>query len=658
MKQSSSGSASTAAIDISIVIVNYNVREFLQQCLESIRSSRHQLQLEVIVVDNNSHDHSVETLRPRFAECEFIALDTNIGFGKANNIGIEKARGRYVLLLNPDTILQEDTLERMAQYLDQHPEVGIAGCKVLNADGSFQKQCRRGFPSPWASFCKLFGLQALFPKSPIFARYNQSFRDEDETYMVDAVIGAFMFCRRDALQKLGGFDPEFFMYGEDLDLCFRMKKAGYATAYVPITTIIHFKGESTRRSSMNELRVFYDAMEIFARKHYGSSSLFLLFLKSGIRLRSLLAYLLRYKRSVAIMVLDVLAVIATFLLAVQLRRGDYLALPSYAFPTVFIVLPLVVFLCMIVVGEYFEYRPTIRRSAVALLLSFFVLSSLTYYWNEYAFSRGVLLMTIGFSFAAISAIRVVFALVDRFFGDESERQLVIVGSSQNVQEASDVLRREHAVSINIVGAVYTDEVHEQSDASIKSLGHVDYLPKIVEQQHVDEVIVLGEEQAYSSLISTMKAVSGLGVRFHVASDAQSVVALGIAERISTRSNISDHYRILSFRVRVVRRVFDIVGSFFVLFILSPVLILTRSDRRSRWISWWRVLQGKKSIVGLYPPAGELEAVAKNGITGLAHISHPHELRAHTIQELNEYYVRNYRPSLDIDILIKTLFSHR
>ncbi len=663
LQSSSHTDSLEGTVDLSIVIVNYNVREFLQHCLESIRRSTHTLRIEVLVVDNNSHDNSVELLSPKFNEVEFIALNENLGFGRANNIGIERARGRYVLLLNPDTILQEDTLQRMAEYMDTHPDVGISGCKVLNADGSFQAQCRRGFPSPWASFCKLFGLQAMFPNSPLFARYNQSFRSEDETYTVDAVIGAFMFCRRDALLSIQGFDPDFFMYGEDLDLCYRMKLAGFNTAYVPITTIIHFKGESTRRSSMNEVKIFYEAMEIFAHKHYSTSRLFLLFLKSGIRLRSLLAYLLRHKRSVVVLILDLITVLCTFLVAVKLRRGDYFALPSYAFPTVFIAIPLVVILCMLAVGEYFEYRPTIRRAAVGLLLSFFALSSLTYYWNEYAFSRGVLLMTIGFSAICLTLIRIAVALFDRVAGDESERRLVLVGSGEEVQSASEHLTREHALHINIVGAVYTDlgpGQTERSDAEggLKALGHIDYLAKVIESQHVDEVIILGDEQSYSSLMSTMRRVSDLGVRFHIASDVHNVVALGIAERISSKSALSDQYRILSFRVRILRRLIDILGAFCVLFILSPVVILIRQDRRARWNAWWKVLWGSMSIVGLYPPSGDLGAVAKEGITGLAHISHPQELRPQTVQELNLYYVRNYRPSFDVDIVIKTLFSHR
>ncbi|MFM8179494.1 MAG: glycosyltransferase, partial [Candidatus Kapaibacterium sp.] len=502
---------------MTIVIVNYNVREFLQQCLESIDRSDHSLSFEVIVVDNDSHDQSVSILGPKFPHVQFVALDENLGFGRANNIGLRRARGRYILLLNPDTLIQEDTIDTMVRYMDDHPDVGIGGCKVLNANGTFQVQCRRGFPSPWVSFCKLFGLQSLFPRSPLFARYNQTFRSEDETYRIDAVIGAFMFCRREPLLAIGGFDEDFFMYGEDLDLCYRMKQQGFATAYVPLTTIVHFKGESTRRSSINEVKWFYDAMEIFARKHYGTSFLFLMFLRTGIHLRSLIAYGVRYGRGALILALDMAAVIINLLVAVKLRRGDFFALPAYAFPTVFIVVPSVVSLSMMAVGEYFENRPTVRRAALGLLVSFFILSSLTYYWNEYAFSRGVLLMTIGFSLATSACIRGAAALFDTLFGTRSDRRLLLVGTADAAERTAEQLQRTNALSARVVGYAETGELHGTDDRSVVPLlGHRDYLAKLIDQYDIDEVVVIGDEVSTSENIRMMQTAVHLDVRFHFA----------------------------------------------------------------------------------------------------------------------------------------------
>jgi len=280
-----STSPSEEQFDISIIIVNYNVKDFLEQCLLSIRKSIKNLSVETFVVDNNSTDGSIEYLKPLFSEVKFIQTGKNLGFGRANNIAIKKSNGKYILILNPDTILSEDTLEKMYSYMNSHPEVGIAGCKVLNGDGSFQLASRRSFPTPWVSFSKLFGLQKLFPKSKFFARYNLTFLSEDETYYIDAVIGAFMFCESKLIKKLNGFDEAYFMYGEDLDLCRQVQLAGKQIAYYHETTIIHFKGESTRRSSVNELKYFYESMDIFAKKYFSNSKIFLFLLRVAIKFR-------------------------------------------------------------------------------------------------------------------------------------------------------------------------------------------------------------------------------------------------------------------------------------------------------------------------------------------------------------------------------------
>ena len=347
--------------DISIVIVNYNVKDFLFQCLKSIENSKTDLKIETIVVDNNSNDGSIEFLKPNFPGVKFFALKENIGFGKANNLGFDNADAKYILILNPDTLLNENTLQVMYNFMEQHSEVGIAGCKVLNGDGTFQFACRRGFPTPWNAFCKLFGLNKFFPKSKLFASYNQTYRNVDETYYIDAVIGAFMFTRKDLIDKLNGFDKDFFMYGEDIDLCLRAFKAGSKTAYVHTTNIIHYKGESTKRSSINEVKHFYEAMSIYAKKHYSKSGLYLFSLKAGIALRFVIAYLSKFKKSIATILFDLLTVNFSLLFATKIRFGDYFNFPSYAYPTVFIVSSLVVFISMVSIGEYFEAEPSGKK---------------------------------------------------------------------------------------------------------------------------------------------------------------------------------------------------------------------------------------------------------------------------------------------------------
>ena len=256
---------------LSVVIVNYNVKFYLEQCLESVRRASKDLRVETFVVDNLSTDGSVEYLSERFPEVTFIKNIENVGFARANNQAIRQSKGRYVLLLNPDTIVGEDTLVSMVEFLETHPEAGAAGAYMLNADGTFAPESRRGLPTPFVAFCKMMGLTKLFPKSRLLGRYYMGYLNANEVNEIEAISGACMMLRREALDKVGLLDEDFFMYGEDIDLSYRVLKGGYKNFFIP-TRMLHYKGESTVKSSYRYAYTFYQAMRLFFRKHYGHYS--------------------------------------------------------------------------------------------------------------------------------------------------------------------------------------------------------------------------------------------------------------------------------------------------------------------------------------------------------------------------------------------------
>ncbi|MDR0427699.1 MAG: glycosyltransferase family 2 protein [Dysgonamonadaceae bacterium] len=257
---------------LSVIIVNYNVKYFLEQCLHSVFKSIHDLEAEVIVIDNNSSDNSVEYLQSKFPEVHYITNKENVGFSKANNQGIEISEGEYVLILNPDTVIAEDTLVNVCRFMDTHPETGAVGVKMINGYGNFLPESKRGFPSPWNSFCKMSGLSKLFPRSSRFGQYHLRYLDENSIHQVDVLAGAFMLLRREALKKVGLLDETFFMYGEDIDLSYRIVQGGYKNYYLP-ERIIHYKGESTRKD-FKYVKHFYQAMLIFHEKHYPEAGIF------------------------------------------------------------------------------------------------------------------------------------------------------------------------------------------------------------------------------------------------------------------------------------------------------------------------------------------------------------------------------------------------
>lgn len=258
----------TYLLDVSIIIVNFNTRQLTLDCLASMYASQTSYKYEVIVIDNASHDGSVEAIREVYPDVQLIANQNNTGFAVANNQGMELAKGRYILLLNSDTVVQPDTLHTMIYFMDRHPEMGASGCKVILPDGSLDKACKRGFPTPSASFYYAFGISRLFPDRPKFNQYQLGHLSPDDEYPVDCLVGAFMLVRRETIDQVGGLDETFFMYGEDIDWCYRIKEAGWGIFYYPRTYIVHYKGGSARRKPLKITYEFHRAMWVFHRKHY------------------------------------------------------------------------------------------------------------------------------------------------------------------------------------------------------------------------------------------------------------------------------------------------------------------------------------------------------------------------------------------------------
>ena len=280
-------------MDLTIVIVNYRVKYFLEQTLRSVIEATQGLNAEVIVVDNASGDDSIEFARKRFPQVTFIENADNAGFARANNHAIAMAQGRSTLILNPDTIVTRECIEGSIAHIDSHPQCAAVGVRMVDGNGVFLPESKRAFPTPWVSFCKIFGLSRLFPMSPRFAKYHLRYLSDLEAHEVDILAGAYMMCRTSLLQQVGGFDEDFFMYGEDIDLSFRLAQNGYRNWYLPLN-MLHYKGESTKKDSMRYVQVFYDAMLIFYRKHFPRYSAVLYpLVKLGVLLRASLAVLKR-----------------------------------------------------------------------------------------------------------------------------------------------------------------------------------------------------------------------------------------------------------------------------------------------------------------------------------------------------------------------------
>ncbi|MGA9117270.1 MAG: glycosyltransferase, partial [Bacteroidota bacterium] len=517
-------------MDVSVIIVNYNVRQFLEKALNSLHRALEGLEAEVLVVDNASDDGSVEMLREKFPRVTLIANSSNAGFARANNQALKRARGRHLLLLNPDTVVQEDTVRVMLEFFARHPDAGLAGCMVLNPDGSFQLACRRSFPSPWVAFTRIAGLSALFPRSRLFGRYNLTYLDPGATYEVDAVSGSFMMISRSAYEKVGGLDETFFMYGEDLDWCYRIRQAGLKVYYVHATRIVHFKGESTRRSGMDEIRVFYGAMQVFVEKHFSRSVVVEALLTSAIQLRAGMAFAARAARALLAALPDILLVNLSLAAAEMLHFGGFLRFPPEAYPVVWTVPALITCLCMYAAGVYTTSRHSVSRTGAAVIASFVILSAIVFFAKDYAFSRAVVLISGGLSLALLPGWRLGLRLAGRggprkgrrpsLFG----RRTLIVGTGSSAQELLRKLRDRVDGGYEVLGFIDSNRRRiGETVGGIPIVGSVETIGKAIRDHRVSDVVFASDGLSYAEMLSVIARSDRGSVDFRLVPDSLDAI---------------------------------------------------------------------------------------------------------------------------------------
>jgi GT2 family glycosyltransferase len=624
---------------ISIVIVNYNVKDFLHKCLETIEIASGELTVETIVVDNNSSDGSLDYLKPKFPNVDFISLEENIGFGRANNIGFEKASGDYILVLNPDTEIKGNTLSHMLEYMESNKQVGISGCKVLNTDGTFQLACRRGFPTPWNSFAKLFGLGKIFPNSKLFSGYNLSYKSVDETYPVDALIGAFMFIRREALEGITGFDPDFFMYGEDLDLCYRIQQKGWRVDYVHTAEITHHKGESTKRSTINEIKHFYEAMEIFAQKHYKHYGIFSLFLKTGIKARSLLSYANKYKIDLFFIIFDILVFSLCFIISNKIRFGYWEGYPKENLYLFLILINSFLLISQFFSGQYFEDNPSVRKNIISSVATFFLAGFLTYLINGFDLSRKVLLLATFMYLIPASILR--FSLSRKFYSIGKKRSILLFGDKQ--------------INISIKHYLENQRSNLFDNISIISGHDISDLISSIKMQDFTEIVITDEHLSTKDIEKELRQIVSKLPEIYKANTKDEFITQQIL-RDTIDHNLIAKSPFVFLRVRFVKRLFDICFSIFLLTFGSPFLYLLKEKINISFKDLKDVLSGHKSLVGVFP-VEQKRYFSKAGITSLAPISNTEqsELSVENTHRLNEFYDNNFSFSLDAEIIIKSFF---
>lgn len=578
--------------------MNYNVRYFLEQALRSVFQSATDFDFEVVVVDNHSVDGSVDMVRRQFPQVRLMPMAENLGFSKANNVGIRATTGDYVLLLNPDTIVRKDTFQKMVGFMDAHSDAGGLGVKMMDGRGRYLPESKRGFPTPWVAFCKMSGLSRLFPRSARFNGYYLGHLSRDENHAVEVLSGACMLLRRSVLDKVGLLDEAYFMYGEDIDLSFRILQAGYRNYYLSDTEIIHFKGESTRKGSFNYVRLFYKAMVIFTRKHlHGRSARSLAgLLNAAIYVRAAAAVIRRVAERVAWPLAD--AVLIFTCMAGIKALWQTTVKPGTVYPDSYLFINVPLYLAGWLVTFFFrggyDDPPRLRKIPVSIGIGTVIILTVYALLPEHLrSSRGMILAGAVAATAVMALARLtVFAVLgnlDRLL-NRHKRMLIIAGREDS-ERIAELLERTEAMH-EVVGIAHNNPGPSQG----QYLGNLDDVPEIVRLFGVDEIIFSLKDIGSHDLMRTMSALGGR-IGYKILSEGSEVI-IGSPSRDAAGElyTIDIGFHLNQPAYRRSKRTFDVTVSL-ALLLTFPISIWMADNKRTLLSNTWLVLTGRRTWVG-------------------------------------------------------------
>lgn len=639
---------------LSIVIVNYNVKHFLEQCLHSVFHALKRMEAEVFVVDNNSVDGSAALVKEKFPQVIFIENKENTGFSRANNQAMRLAGGKYVLLLNPDTVVQEDTFDKVIAFMEAHPEAGGLGVKMVDGKGNFLPESKRGLPTPEVAFYKIFGLSSFFPRSKRFGRYHLTYLDKNKTHSIEVLSGAFMLLRKETLDKCGLLDEDYFMYGEDIDLSYRIILSGYKNYYYPETCIIHYKGESTKKSSVNYVIVFYRAMAIFARKHFSQNRArtFSFLINVAIYLRAGASILWRLIKSIIIPALDFIFIFAG-LFAVKeyyekhvkfAEGGTYSQhLVKWAFLAYSFIWVMSIFFS----GGYdkpIRLRKVIQGVIAGMAIILIGYSLLP---ETYRFSRALILLGSASTFISLLALRLIYhgmKLNGYVWKEDKSKRIAVAGDREEYDRVLRLLQETGTYPV-FEGRISVDE------NSANTLGTISQLGEVISVYRIQEIIFCSKNITSQQIINYMLQLVSVGVDFKIAPPG-SLSIIG-SNSIDTAGDlyVIDFNSVSKPHNKRNKRVFDFILSL-ILLLIFPLLFWFQKKPLGFIANIFLVLAGLKTWVGYEATTDSRLPEMKRAVLS------PHEHIASTDKEyldkLNLAYAKNYKTENDLKILLKNI----
>ena len=683
---------------VSLLIVSYNVRQYIAHAIDAIIKSDLD-DFEIIIIDNNSFDNTASYLKERYSHLRQIKIvqnQENIGFGKAINQAASLAKGQYYLILNPDTIIQEETISTLKEYLDSNPEVGMVGPKILNADGMLQLACKRSFPTLGVALPKLLGFSRIFPKSKWAGKYNLTYLDEDEISSVDAISGSCMFIRSFLFHELKGFDERFFMFGEDLDLCSRIWKNNYEIHYVPTTQIVHYQGESVKSAPFDSINAFYNAMILFVDKHFsfGAGWLMKFAIRCGIYIRKFFSMIGEKRSQILSVTIDAILILLAFIIAISMRFSNFepITMSKGLIPAIYVIF----WICVGFIFQlYNRYILSYSRAIISSITGFFLAVAFTYFFKQYAFSRFVIIFGSAIISILIPGWRVfVHFLMARGLLNQVKqknpilftRKTFIVGADAEGLRIANSLLKRFDTGLELIGIVDTKLPEEDNKLPIDFIGRLSDLRDLVVKHSIRELIFSTSAFTNKEILHLMNQTKDLRLTYRMIPRQQEIL-LGKAsiEDIGDLSFLNIEYSLFYSLHRLTKRIFDLSISFITLIIFSPIILVllllkkgvqkqywgiegkkfdvTIFNVNSRFIRelplFFAVLLGNLSLVG----STMFETSEKNpnlicqpGLTGLERIRsvkfNPEDRLA-----LDHYYVQNQSFTMDLEIIMKTVFNN-
>ncbi len=653
-------------MNLTVIILNYNVRYFLEQALKAVKeatlhATQHGFIVETIVVDNDSKDGSVEMVQMQFPAFQLIANKENVGFSAGNNQGIKIAKGDYVLLLNPDTVVSEDTFTKILQFVEKHPDCGGLGVKMIDGKGIFLPESKRGLPTPMVSLYKMTGLSSLFSNSPRFNQYHLGFLDKNQTHKVAVLSGAFMLLKKECLDKIGLLDETFFMYGEDIDLSYRITKGGFENYYFADTTIIHYKGESTKKGSLNYVRIFYNAMIIFAQKHFANqqAGLYTLLIRVGIYLRASLSILARIVRWAFPILLDAFIVLVGLYFIKEYWANNVKGMASYYAPQYMTVnVPLYIFIWLTSVYFSGGYDKPFKLSRLirGLFVGTLIISAVYGFLDEaYRFSRAMILLGAIWSIFALSALRIFTG----FFRNKSfdiapndTGKLAIVGGLEEGQHIKNLLS-DTGLDFEFMGWIDPSNLVEKKHRF--RLGDLENLAQIIELYKIKEIIFCRKDVSFKRMIEAMEAI-GPAVNYKIVTeDSDHIIGSNSKNKAGDLYTLSLSYTILQAVQKRNKRLLDFVLSLIFL-ITFPIGFLLVKNPIQFFKNSISILLNQKTWVGFSSYNFEELPKIKESILSEIDKYPDAQFDEMTTLRLLKLYAKEYSVYKDVEIIFKAFRS--